>query len=79
MQPRTKHPFEIEVNVQHLLAELLALDQQVSRLIEHHPVAIEYELILAADQVVVGYDDGVLCGPGRQHSGTLLCFADVER
>src|SRR5262249_31452837 len=68
MEPLPENRFDVEIDDDQILFELFALCDQITVLIKNEALPVENQLILAADQVVVCNDDGVVGGAGCQHA-----------
>ena len=71
--------FHIEVDDNQVLLELLAAGDQLSILIKHETVTVKDEFILAADQIVIRDNHGVVGCARRQHPLPPPAFTGVIR
>ena len=78
-QPPPDRLGRVEIDDEQALLEAGRAGDHLALVVEHDGVAVEDELVLAADEVAEGEVRGVVARPGDEHLLAILGLADVER
>ena len=79
VKPFPENGLDVQIDDDQILFELLSSSDQFPVLVENETVAVEHQLILSANEIVIGDDDGVVSGPGRKHAFPPSPFAGMVR